>query len=337
MQTSAIFADRLERTYDRVEGEELPVLRTVLRPRREDAIAARIDEIKEAGESVEGIAIESGLMTAERVDAWLAGKRSVDDTAKLSAWLDKVDEDIAERTGEFIMTPGARRYLHAFEQARAPRDAEGRRGVAMVFGASGTGKTETAKYAARMDGDIVYILADGEARTWTKILAEVARSCGHHGAPNTGETLKALVSRLVPIGGLLIFDHAHMIRLSVMEQLLSFPEEMGIGIAFIGNLAVHTALRDKKLVQLTSRANGATVIVDMPDEKEVDAHLEPLGISGRKEREFCQLIGRQDGGLRFLYATVRKARQLAVGMKDVPLDVVLLKIAAAKVCHWIES
>jgi hypothetical protein len=82
------------------------------------------------------------------------------------------------------------------------------------------------------------------------------------------------------------------------------------------NLDAHQ--RSKKVTQLTSRASGATVIIGMPDEAEVDAHLEPLGISGRKERELCQKIGCQDGGLRFLYDTVRKARQLAAGMNDAP-------------------
>jgi DNA transposition AAA+ family ATPase len=119
-----------------------------------------------------------------------------------------------------------------------------------------------------------------------------------------------------------------------MEQLLSFPEEMGIGLAFLGNLTLYKALHDRKLVQLTSRANGATVIAGIPDEKEVDAHIAALGVSGRSEREFCQLIGQQDGGLRFLYATVRKASEIAAGMGNAPLDTTLLKIAAARVGCW---
>lgn len=336
MQTSAIFADREEAVYDKEAGG-FNSYRTVRNDRREAAIAARIAEIKEAGESLEGIAIESRLMKSEHVEAWLSGQRTAEDTHRLSVWLDEVDEDISQRTAGFIMTPFARQVLGAFEHARAARDSEGRRGVAMIFGASGTGKTHIAKYAARMDKAAIYVLADGESRTWTRILAEVARAAGRPGGPNTGETLKELVSRLVPAGGLLIFDHAHLIRLSVMEQLLSFPEEMGIGLAFIGNLTIYKALHDRKLVQLTSRANGATVIAGMPDEKEVDAHLGALGVSGRAEREFCQLIGQQDGGLRFLYATVRKAFELAAGMGSASLDVVLLKIAAAKVGCWTAS
>lgn len=332
MQTSAIFADREETTLDYADG--ISRYRTVRHDRREAAIAARINEIKEAGESLTGIAIESGLMKPEQVDAWLSGQRTAEDTRRLSEWLDKVDEDIEARTAGFIMTPFARQILGAFEHARAARDSEGRRGVAMVFGASGTGKTCIAKYAARMDRAVIYVLADGESRTWTRILAEVVKAAGRAGAPNTGETLKELVSRLVPAGGLLIFDHAHLIRLGVMEQLLSFPEEMGIGLAFIGNLTIHKALIDKKLVQLTSRANGATVIAGMPDEREVDAHLLALGVSGRDEREFCQLIGQQDGGLRILYATVRKAFELSAGLGGTSVDVTLLKTAAEKIGCW---
>ena len=332
MQLNGLFADR-EEAVTKVENGYL-THRTIRKPRREEAIAARIQEILEIGESLAGIAIESGLMAEERVTEWVGGRRDKEDTDKLSAWLDKVDEDIAARTGDFFISPNAARFLRALENARAARDSEGRRGVAMIFGASGTGKTEAAKYAARMDHAVCYVLADGEARTWTKVLAEVTRACGTYGAPNTGETLKGLVCRLIKPGGLLIFDHAHLMSVSVMEQLLIFPEELGIGIAFVGNLDAHKALIDRKVTQLTSRASGATVIVGMPDEKEVDAHIQNLGIAGRPEREFCQMIGKQDGGLRFLYATVRKARQYEAGMANASLDADLLKKAATKVGCW---
>lgn len=337
MQSNAIFADRESYVVDDKDKSTYPVYLRVRKPRREDAIAARIQEIEDAGGSRAGIAIESGLMESERVAAWLSGTRSDEDTEKLSLWLDKVDEDIAERVGGFALTPAARRYLRAFEQARAPRDSNGRRGVAMIFGGSGAGKTAAAKYAERMDGGICYVLADGETRTWTRLLAAVAGACGAHGAPNTGETLKDLVLRRLPAGGLMIFDHAHLMKLSIMEQLLVFPEEHQIGLAFVGNLQLHKTLTDKKLTQLTSRASGATVIVGIPSEDEVDAHLLHLGISGRKEREFCQLIARQDGGLRFLYDTVRKARELAVGISGATLSDVLLRKAAAKIGCWTES
>lgn len=310
--------------------------------RRPGEIAARIHEMIDAGESLAGIAIESGV-ALDGLATWLSGEPGkykgepgYDETVWLSHWLNEVDADIAKRTGDFVLTPGARRYLRAFEHARAERDSEGRRGVAMIFGSSGTGKTEAARYAARMDHNVVYVLVDGESRTWTRLLGEVANAAGSYGGPNTGETFRELVLRKVSRGGLLIFDHAHMLRQSLMEQLLSFPEEHSIGLAFIGNLSAHTALTSKKVVQLTSRASGATVIVGMPDADEVDAHLEALGIAGRKEREFCQLIGRQDGGLRFLYATVRKARQIAGSPSAAPGER-LLQVAAAKVGCWSAS
>ncbi len=332
MQSSAMFQDR--ESYQANMDSGFVTQRLVRAPRREDAIAARINEIWDACGSLQGVAIESGLMTVERVTAWLDGRRDPDSTAKLSTWLDAIDSDIAERAGDFVMTPTARRFLSAFEHARAPRDGKGRRGLAMIFGSSGAGKTCTAEYAARMDSDICYVLVDGEAKTWVGALGEVARVCGRDGASRNGETLKSLVLRLLSPGGLLIFDHAHLMQPRIMEQLLTFPEEHQIGLAFIGNLSLHAKLAREKLTQLTSRASGATVIVGMPDEEEVDAHLINLAISGRKEREFCQTLGQQDGGLRYLYETVRKARQIAAGMGNQPVNESMLKAAAKKIGCW---
>lgn len=323
MNSSAMFEERTSYKTDKD-------FRTVkiITDRRANAIAARIYEIKESCGHLRGVALESGLMSEDMVSGWLSGKREADATGKLSVWLDAVDSDIADRTGDFIMSPTSRRILSAFEYVREPRDNKGRRGVGLIIGSSGSGKTYTAEYAARLDNAISYVLVDGESRTWTGLLGEVARSLGSNGSARNGETLKSLVIRNMTAGGLLIVDHAHLLPFRIMEQLLTFPEENGIGLCFIGNVDLLASLNKQKLTQITSRASGATVVIDMPNEEEVDAHLLSLGITGISERVFCQAIGKQDGGLRYLYGTVRKAEQIAAGMGNVPISITLLKVAA---------
>ena len=307
-----------------------------IQPTAPDApLVERITAMHAAGTSLAAIAIESGLKTAARVSACLAGQGTAEESAKLAAWLDEADADILKRADGFVMTPAAIRYLAAFEHARMPRDSRGRRGVAMIFGTPGCGKTKAAEYLERMDEGVIYIIADGELRTWNKLTARIARACaGEYCMPlERGESWRSRILHNLPKGSLIIFDHAHLMQFRVMEQLLSFLDD-GIALAFIGNQSAYTNMTSRKLTQLTSRAAGATVLVDAPDAAEVDAHLGPLGIEGMEARAFCHLIGRQDGGIRYLYDTAAAARRLGAWLGNDKVDVRVLKIAAARVGCW---
>lgn len=303
---------------------------------REEAIAARLDEMQKAGIEDRQIAVESHVSRAA-VDGWKNGSRPKEVTEALSAWLTKIDDEIAKLNGDFVMTPIAGRILRTFEQARTPKSNEGRRGVASIWGASGTGKSETAKWAARMDENVVYVQVDGECRTWTMLLKRVlAAKTGYAGYAGREEPLRERVVREVQGGGLIVFDHAHLLRLTIMEQLLVFPDEEGIALAFIGNTKGYKALMDAKLAQITSRIAGAQLFINMPDKDDVDALLEAWGISGRDERALCQQIGRQDGGLRYLDLTVREARKLALVGGARQIDVRHLKLGAMNAGCWID-
>ena len=300
---------------------------------REDAIAARLTAALDAGVRPRQIAIESGIDQSE-LENWMLGNRSHQTTTALSNWLNGIDEEVTTRNGEFVMTPSAERYLMAFERAREPRGNNGRRGVALIYGASGAGKSETAEWLSRMDGNVVYVLASGECKTYVALLKKALEAKSGYGYPANGEKLSDIVLRHVDPGGLIIFDHAHLIRLAVMEQLLTFPDEHGIALAFIGNTKGYKTLMDAKLAQITSRTGGARVFVEIPGEDDIDALLEHWEIRGRKEREFCQMIGNQDGGLRFLSETMREAWKIAHAGGQQKLDERLLKIAATKSGCW---
>lgn len=302
---------------------------------RQGAILARLAEMEAAGIKLTRIAVESGLSVDELMQ-WKKGERSEAATGALSTWLTGIDREVAEKEADFVITPTASRILRAFEQARAPKDSRGRRGIAMIYGASGVGKTQTARWANRMDASVAYVFVNGESRTWIKLLGSVAEATGsgYGGYPAVGEPLKDLILRRIPTGGLIIFDHAHLLRISIMEQLIVFPEEHGIAIAFIGNARVSKSITDAKVIQIISRVAGANVFINMPGEDDLDMLLPAWGISGRKEREFCHLIGLQDGGLHYLENTLREARKLAAAKGTDALDIDLLKLGAANARCW---
>jgi len=300
---------------------------------REDAIAARLSAQLDAGTRPRQIAIESSVTQAD-LEQWIKGNRTAQVTFSLSKWLIGIDEEIAERNGEFVMTPTAERFLRAFEQARAPKGRDGRRGIALIYGASGAGKTETAKWAARMDNNVAYVQADGERKTYVALLHGILESKNEYGRPHNGEKLKDIVQRYFEPGGLFIFDHAHLIKLAVMEQLLTFPDEYGIALAFIGNTKGYRILMNAKMAQINSRIGGAQVFVESPEAEDIDALLEAWQVRGRKERDFCHLIGRQDGGLRYLDSTVQEAWKIAKGGGYQKLDEKLLKLGAVNAGCW---
>lgn len=303
-------------------------------PMREDAIAARLAAMQDAGIKPLTMAIESKL-ERDALEEWINGTRKAEVTKALSDWLTGIDDEIAAREGGFVMIPGSARIVKAIEQARAPRGRDDRRGVALIYGASGAGKSETAEWMARMDKNIIHVQADGECRKYVPLLKAVAeKKTGYGGHPAVGEKMRDYIIRTFPRGSVLIFDHAQLIPLSVMEQLLIFPDKHGIALAFIGNTQGYNALINAKMAQIISRVAGAHILIEIPGEEDIDPLLEAWGVAGRPESQFCKMIGMQDGGLRYLAETVREARKLALATGAKKLDVRLLKIGAANAGCW---
>lgn len=301
---------------------------------REDAIVARLTAMREAGVKPLTMAIEAKL-ELNALEGWLNGQRDKVVTKALSDWLTVIDDEIAALEGEFVMTPISARIVKAIEQARTPKGKDGHRGVALIYGASGAGKSETAKWMTRMDENVIHVQANGERRKYVSLLQAIAEDkVGYGGHPAVGEKMSDYIIRHFPPGSVLIFDHAQLISLSVMEQLLVFPDEHGIALAFIGNTQGYNTLINAKIAQITSRVAGAHIVVGIPTEEDIDPLLEAWGIAGRQERKFCIMIGSQDGGLRYLASTVREARLLAFATGAQTLDVRLLKLGAVNAGCW---
>lgn len=302
-------------------------------PMRADAISARIAEMQGAGVKTVRMAVESGVSRLV-LEAWIKGNRDKDTTASLSTWIQDMDKELAKASGNLIMTPTAARILAAFEKAREPRGKDGRRGIAAVFGASGASKTATAKFLESVDRGVVHLQINGECKTYVSILKGILAKRQKWGYPATGESVTDAVLRVLGKGDLIILDHAQLLRTSLIEQLMVFPDEHGIALALIGNTAGYKSLVDSKTKQILSRVGGALVHVEIPGEEEVDAILEAEGISGAKAREFCLMVGRQDGGLRYLYEAIHEARKLKVAKGSQRLDENLLKLGAVNAGVW---
>lgn len=312
------------------------------------SIRAYVDDLIAAGISAARIAVESGV-AATRLKAWLAGKDEPGILPALSNWKAETEAAGALDNG-FVMTPTAQNIIRAFERARQPKNGSYRgvrddiqqRGIALIYGASGAGKTETAEWYQRQQNTqrnlgswpVVLVRCNGGEGSITRIYAaiiEAMKDSGYY--RQIHESRLESIQQHIPAGGLLIFDEAQLLPMRRMDELRYFPDCCGVGLAFMGNAAGYKELVDAKIGQITSRVGGALVVIDMPSEGDVDALLDAWEIRGRKERELALMIGMQDGGLRKL-SDAASAVKVFASASGKPIDVDLFKAAAISVGAW---
>lgn len=308
---------------------------------RESALRARVSSLTEAGVELKTIAVEAKVHSAE-LKRWDEGKDEPGVAMALTLWLEVIDAEASLAAGDFVETPTAKRILKAFEQARQDKDGEGRRGMCLIYGASGAGKTETAEYYEKTENlgrkhgswSVVYVRVDEKARTFPGLLQSVSDALVENGVSKNWEQ-KPIDTILyhVPEGGLLIIDEAHFLPNRRLDELRIFPDKHKIAVAFLGNMAGYKKLESEKIVQITRRVGGSRVIIDTPCEGDVNALLEAWGIGGRKVREMAVKIGTQDGGLGVLFDIVRQAKIFSTASGK-SIDEDLFKVAAFSVGAW---
>lgn len=294
------------------------------------------------------IATESGA-SLQRLKAWVDGTGGESAVAPLLAWKAEIDESSAH-AGGFVMTPTAERIIKAFDRAREPRgsvehlgeEETQERGIALIYGSSGAGKTKTAEWYLKSAGQprpiglwpVVLVRCTGNEGTRETLHANVLASMdGAQFYPQKYERKLDTIRSRIPDGGLIIFDEAQLLSRRRLDELRYFPDQLGIAIALMGNLTGYKELVDAKIGQIMSRVGGARVVVDLPTEGDVDALLSAWGIRGRAVRETAVMIGVQDGGLRLLSHTVSIARKFAK-VKGKAIDAEIFKAAAVSAGAW---
>lgn len=310
-------------------------------------IRAYVEDLIAAGITPARIAVEAGV-SAQRLKAWLNSSGGDNILPDLAAWKAE-SEAAAGLNSEFVMTPTAERIIRAFDRARQSKGGVGhfadevkQRGIALIYGASGAGKSETAEwYLAHQNKTrpigqwpVVLVRCTGAERNQPALLGSIIDGMKGDGFyRQTHESKMETILNHVQPGGLIIFDEAQLLPLRRMDELRYFPDRCGIAIAFMGNMAGYKELVDAKIGQITSRVGGALVVIDTPCEGDVDALMDAWEIRGRKVRELALMIGMQDGGLRKLAETAGYAKVFAKASGK-PIDADLFKAAAVAAGAW---
>jgi DNA transposition AAA+ family ATPase len=191
----------------------------------------------------------------------------------------------------------------------------------LIVGVPGCGKTAAAKaYAAENEGAAVVITMGAATANETDALGRICDALGGGIPANRGclSTYRRIVELLrygrdpmrhhspdegLEGPGLLIVDEAHSLSPRAAEAIRDLVDEVGVGVAFIGNLNLYDRWFPDKAgerlasEQFLSRIGPRTVIDKVPPE-DVHAVLAARAIKGAAELEFLMRIAAGVGHLR---------------------------------------
>lgn len=306
-------------------------------------IAAFFNQLIAGGIKAARIAHESGIGDADLADFLDGG-----DDWKTCAALDDFQCQItAAASGGFVKLPSHKKMAMAFENARSARvglkneRANAPRGVALVFGAAGFGKTTFAEWYAEQENryqginkfPVLLVEVPGGWRSRKIMLEAIVCALGKQGYSKPWMDPEAAITDAIPYGGIIIFDQAHRLSTARIDELSYFTDQHAIGVALMGNLTGYTEICTGKLDSITRRVNGHPVHLVLPTEEDILAILNAVKISGPGIVDHALLIGIQNCGIAYLFSTVNAAKLMAAA-HGVPVDLEIFKLAAVHVGAW---
>ncbi|EMU9699032.1 AAA family ATPase [Vibrio cholerae] len=225
----------------------------------------------------------------------------------------------------FVMTETAKQIMADLTYAQITES------FAVIFGASGVGKTETAREYQRSNNNVWMITASPSRASLTECLYELAMELGLDQAPRRkGPLSRVIRQRLINSEGLVIIDESDHLDYPTLEELRILQEETGIGMALLGNNKVYTQLtggrRNEDFARLFSRIAKKRGI-HKAKKSDVKAIAQAWNVMGEEEQALMQQVSERPGALRLLTKTLKLSVMYANGKA---MDTTLLRKAFAE-------
>ncbi|MFO4712979.1 AAA family ATPase [Vibrio cholerae] len=225
----------------------------------------------------------------------------------------------------FVMTETAKQIMADLTYAQITES------FAVIFGASGVGKTETAREYQRSNNNVWMITASPSRASLTECLYELAMELGLDQAPRRkGPLSRVIRQRLLNSEGLVIIDESDHLDYPSLEELRILQEETGIGMALLGNNKVYTQLtggrRNEDFARLFSRIAKKRGI-HKAKKSDVKAIAQAWNVMGEEEQALMQQVSERPGALRLLTKTLKLSVMYANGKA---MDTTLLRKAFAE-------
>ncbi|HFG2175364.1 TPA: AAA family ATPase [Vibrio cholerae] len=225
----------------------------------------------------------------------------------------------------FVITETAKQIMADLTYAQITES------FAVIFGASGVGKTETAREYQRSNNNVWMITASPSRASLTECLYELAMELGLDQAPRRkGPLSRVIRQRLLNSEGLVIIDESDHLDYPTLEELRILQEETGIGMALLGNNKVYTQLtggrRNEDFARLFSRIAKKRGI-HKAKKSDVKAIAQAWNVMGEEEQALMQQVSERPGALRLLTKTLKLSVMYANGKA---MDTTLLRKAFAE-------
>lgn len=214
----------------------------------------------------------------------------------------------------FIETATAKQIFNTLEFARLLGS------FAIVYGASGVGKTRSAQEYKHANSNVWMVTASPSRSSLAEILYEITLELGIGDAPRRAGLLARLISKkLERTGGLMIIDEADHLPYAALEEIRILQEETGIGFVLIVNDKVYNRLRGgvnqaHEFARLWSRV-GKKTSIQKCKKADVVAIAKAWNLDTEDKELMTALneIGGAAGGLRALTQYLRLAGMTARG------------------------
>ncbi|SHO58766.1 AAA family ATPase [Vibrio quintilis] len=246
----------------------------------------------------------------------LKGKYAADPATiikKLERWLSLRNERQAKQflNPGFVMTQTAKQIISDLTYAQVTES------IAVIFGASGVGKSETLREYQQQNNNVWIVTASPSRASLTEALYELAMELGLDQAPRRkGPLARVIRQRLRGSEGLVIIDEADHLDYPTLEELRILQEETGTGMVLVGNNKVYTQLtggrRNEDFARLFSRIAKKRGIhkTKQADVREIASAWH---IDGNTEIQLMIQISERPGGLRLLTKTLKLSAMYAKG------------------------
>lgn len=211
--------------------------------------------------------------------------------------------------------------------------------IVAISAAPGCGKTMCAKnYAANNTNVWLATMARSSARL-QPMQIQVLKAMGEANPKGPPQQLsQQILAKLANSGGLLIIDEFHELNEDAVEEIRSWYDATGTGIAFLGDYRVIASIEGRReqrsRAQIFSRVTKR-LVRHQASGADADVLLDAWGVKDEAARRFARGVATKPGGLR----SMTKMLKLAAFVSETPDALTLddLKGARSQLTSTLEA
>ena len=214
----------------------------------------------------------------------------------------------APQVPEWYETPTASRLTKLLGWAQSGK-------IVLIVSTPGVGKTKTARRFAAKGPNVWMATMSPNTSSPATMSLEVAAAIGLGEIKGSPQALsRQIKAKVAGRRGLIIVDEAQELTDKALNELRSWHDLTGVGIALLGNEKVVGQLDSKKsaLAQVSSRVS-LPMIQTGPMPGDLDALFTAWGITDERQKAFLTRVGNLPGALREVTMTLEVALMLAFG------------------------